>query len=90
MKDGAQGLVNKLAESMTGQNGQGRPNNQTGDSKDPLGRDGDPSTASDGNIPSEIDRQTARSIIEELRRRAGELGRPKIELEYLDRLLDRF
>tara|TARA_R110000824_G_scaffold118960_2_gene271507 strand:+ start:124350 stop:126938 length:2589 start_codon:yes stop_codon:yes gene_type:complete len=90
MKDGAQGLVNKLAESMTGQNGQGRPNNQKGDSKDPLGRDGDPSTASDGNIPSEIDRQTARSIIEELRRRAGELGRPKIELEYLDRLLDRF
>ena len=29
-------------------------------------------------------------IVEELRRRAGELGRPKIELDYLDRLLKRF
>jgi hypothetical protein len=45
---------------------------------------------SDVAVPDKIDMQRAREIIEELRRRAGELGRPKLELDYLDRLLERF
>jgi hypothetical protein len=32
----------------------------------------------------------AREILDEIRRRSGELGRPEIELDYLRRLLDRF
>jgi hypothetical protein len=41
-------------------------------------------------IPDEIDMQRAREILEELRRRLGETGRPPVELEYLERLLKRF
>ena len=32
----------------------------------------------------------ARALLDEIRRRAGELGRPQIELDYLQRLLDLF
>jgi hypothetical protein len=31
-----------------------------------------------------------RDILDELRRRAGEPGRPTLELDYIDRLLRRF
>ena len=41
-------------------------------------------------IPKESEVQRAREIIEELRRRAGERERPKIEREYIDRLLRQF
>jgi len=35
-----------------------------------------------------IDR--ARRLMEELRRRVGESDRPQLELDYLDRLMERF
>ena len=41
-------------------------------------------------IPEEREMQRARDILNELRRRAGERGRPLPELEYLERLLRRF
>jgi hypothetical protein len=61
---------------------------------DPFGRppqktDG-PDMGSAVKIPDEIDMQRAREILEELRRRLGETGRPPVELEYLERLLKRF
>ena len=34
--------------------------------------------------------QTAREILEELRRRLGEQVRPTLELDYIERLLRRF
>jgi hypothetical protein len=34
--------------------------------------------------------QRSRQILDELRRRAGERYRPQIELDYIDRLLQRF
>jgi hypothetical protein len=34
--------------------------------------------------------QKAREILDELRHRAGERDRPQIELDYIDRLLQRF
>lgn len=88
MREGAQGLVDKLAQSMMGRRGQGQA--KRGPGADPLGRGSNPTTQTDGNVPSQIDRQTARDIIEELRRRANQLGRPKIELDYLERLLDQY
>ncbi|MBV6632023.1 MAG: TIGR02302 family protein [Alphaproteobacteria bacterium] len=60
---------------------------------DPLGREPEQDgfgTGSDVEIPSESDVQRARSILEELRRRAGEFERPEEELDYIERLLDRF
>lgn len=88
MREGAQGLVDKLAQSMMGRRGQGQA--QRGPGADPLGRSSNQTTQSGDNVPSQIDRQTARDIIEELRRRASELGRPKVELDYLERLLDQY
>jgi hypothetical protein len=41
-------------------------------------------------IPEEADLQRARQILDELRRRAGEFGRPEIERDYIDRLLRQF
>ena len=60
---------------------------------DPLGRN-QPGQGlidtGDVEIPEEADLQRAREILDELRRRAGELQRPRPEREYIDRLLRRF
>ena len=60
---------------------------------DPFGRP----TSSNGmfdqcdvKIPDANILQKSRQILDELRRRAGELSRPRIELDYIDRLLKRF
>ncbi|MGJ3232450.1 MAG: DUF4175 domain-containing protein [Oceanicaulis sp.] len=61
---------------------------------DPLGRQGGGAGAggpgTETGVPSEAERQRARDILEELRRRAAERGRPQEELDYIDRLLERF
>ena len=59
---------------------------------DPLGRNNEygQGTGSDVEVPSESEVQRARGILEELRRRSGEFDRPEEELDYIDRLLDRF
>jgi hypothetical protein len=57
---------------------------------DPLGRDAryrDGEWDQTVQIPGEIDVQRARRILEELRRRLGETGRPQAELDYIERLL---
>ena len=41
-------------------------------------------------VPEERDLQRARDILEELRRRLSDMGRPQIELDYIERLLKRF
>ena len=56
----------------------------------PLGRGGQQGAGSETGVPSEAERQRAREILEELRRRAAERGRPQEELDYIDRLLERF
>lgn len=77
---------------LAGQN-QGRPGNQAGQNRDPFGRPiegfGSANT-SDVQIPDQPDLQRARQILDELRRRAGERGRPTDELDYIERLLRRF
>ena len=41
-------------------------------------------------VPNQTERQRAREILDELRRRAQDTTRPESEREYLKRLLDRF
>jgi hypothetical protein len=41
-------------------------------------------------IPEEFSVERAREILRELRRRLGDPSRPSIELEYLERLIERF
>ena len=83
-----------LADAMQGPgDGPGNPDGQEADAAertDPLGRPtrqreyGDDYTV---RVPDEIDVQRARRVLEELRRRLSEPSRPRLELEYLDRLL---
>jgi uncharacterized protein (TIGR02302 family) len=62
--------------------------------RDPLGRplpeEQRGFDASDVKIPSESDVRRAKRIVDELRRRAGERSRAPLELDYIERLLDRF
>ncbi|MFK8035364.1 MAG: TIGR02302 family protein [Hyphomicrobiales bacterium] len=75
-------------ESGQGQQ-QGRPGGmQTG--IDPLGRPQRNRGTDDGDsvkVPGEIDIQRAREILDAIRRRLGDIERPEIELDYLERLL---
>ena len=94
MRQGAQAMADKLLESMADRPGQGRNGQGKGNARtDPLGRPMRQSGIDSGDnvtVPDVMDLQRAREILQELRRRAAELGRPKIELDYLERLLKRF
>ena len=94
LRKGAQGLAQSIQQQLgqgpgPGQNGRlGLPRAQR--DTDPLGRPlrgrdyGDDVTV---KVPGEIDVQRARRIIEELRRRFGDVLRPQDELDYIERLL---
>jgi uncharacterized protein (TIGR02302 family) len=73
-----------LAKEAQGQNGP----EQKSDA-DPLGRSRI-GTGESTKIPGVADLARAREILQELRRRAGERGRPQQELDYYDRLLKEF
>ena len=57
---------------------------------DPLGRSMGSLESATGLDVERFTPPRAREILRELRRRAGEMGRPPEELEYLERLLERF
>jgi hypothetical protein len=76
------------ALEQAGEEGQG---GQAG--MDPLGRATTGPGGVDGNgvkVPSQSDLGKARAILDDLRKRAGEVDRPPAERDYLRRLLDRF
>lgn len=96
LREGMRELAEGQAEQQgqqPGQQGQefGRANGNTGN--DPLGRD----TGAAGRTGTEQDLlqgedvyRRARELLDEIRRRSSDQGRPEIELDYLKRLLDRF
>ena len=88
MRQSSQELVREMMENSPQQYGQGES-----ESRDPLGRPQAFRGPNDGRsvkVPTQIDRQRAREILEELRKRIGELQRPDLELQYIERLLRRF
>jgi hypothetical protein len=62
------------------------------DERDILGRlnNGESGYGDTVKIPDEMERQKARDILNEIRRRAGDRTLTQEELDYLNRLLDRF
>ena len=95
MRRGAQNLAQSMQQQgHDGPGGPGRPGRlgrqRAQQETDPLGRPlrgrdyGDDVTV---KVPGEIDVQRARRILEELRRRFGEIFRPQLELDYIERLL---
>lgn len=93
LREGAQGMAQQLAEAQQGgAPGEGEDYGapDQGPGRDPLGRtrrEGSYADTSRVGVPEEFDTQRARQILQELRRRLGDLGLPRLERDYLERLL---
>ncbi|SDU40661.1 TIGR02302 family protein [Stappia sp. ES.058] len=91
LRQGAQGLAEQMLGQGQGPGMAGRQGNPQ--DEDPLGRprrtEG-PDFGDRVRVPDEIDVQRARRILEELRKRFSDPGRPMLELDYLERLLRRY
>ncbi|EEX08632.1 conserved hypothetical protein [Ruegeria lacuscaerulensis ITI-1157] len=94
LREGMRSLGEAMAQNQQNQPGQGtQDGDMQANNRDPLGRN--PGAA--GSISTEENLlqgedvyRRARELLDEIRRRTGETDRPKIELEYLKRLLERF
>ena len=93
LREGMRNLGEALAQQQQqGQQGQ-QMGNATPNQQDPLGRNRGESgrIGTDQNLLQGEDvYRRARDLLDEIRRRSGEQGRPDVELDYLRRLLDRF
>lgn len=93
---GAESIMRELMEQAgeTGPNGEPRPSDRAMRQADPFGRDLNTvngiGSHEDVGIPDAADMQRARDILQELHRRAAQPDRPKIERDYIERLLKRF
>jgi uncharacterized protein (TIGR02302 family) len=106
LRDGAGELAQQAAQAAQNGQGQGQqllnigPSGQpqlfsnSGDTsdRDPLGRPrrNNSSEINTSKVPTTTDVQRSRQVLEEIRRRLGENFRPSRELDYLERLLERF
>lgn len=94
LRDGMRNLGEAMAENNEGQAGQGQAQSESlgqfGE-QDPLGRSQRGLSGDQGEFSARDDiYRRAGELLDEIRRRSGETGRPEIELDYLKRLLDRF
>lgn len=95
LRQGAQAMAEQLNQGLGAQGSLGRHGEGGNDpNRDPLGR---PTRSTGGNdlglstkVPSDIEIQRARQILRELQNRIGDRNRPRIELDYIERLLERF
>nr|WP_295829302.1 TIGR02302 family protein [uncultured Azospirillum sp.] len=99
LQQGMQGMAEQMAQQMMGQQGPAMMGQQQGQmprqgrGRDPLGRRPSGYGMQDSNdvkIPEQSELQRAREILDELRRRSGQYGRPQEERNYIDRLLKQF
>ncbi len=86
MREGAEGL----AQEEMRQAGEGQSGEERGAGTDPLGRPSADAYGRGVEVPEETDAARTRAIIERLRERLGEPGRDDEEIDYLERLLERF
>lgn len=95
LQQGLQAFAEQMMQRMMGQSGQmpGQQRMQADRNRDPLGRPLPGSGVMDNGdveIPQQSDLQRAREILDELRRRSGDPDRPRIERDYIERLLRQF
>ena len=88
-------LLQQLADAMRDVMLTFGPSNGSGgsgqcDNPDPFGRCTDGTNTQDVGIPDEKERRRVQEIQEELRSRSNDYQRPKVERDYIDRLLDQF
>lgn len=85
LRDGAEALAK--AERAKAQNAQGRGGRPM---RDPLGRPVGEAAGQGVEVPEKSDAQRARELLDELRRRLSDGERTEDEINYLERLLERF
>jgi uncharacterized protein (TIGR02302 family) len=92
LRQGAEAMAREMMQQGNGQQGNyGRHGEARGDDRDPLGRPlpsrGDDFGPERDMLPDEAAIERAREILEYLRNRANDANRPRLELDYFDRLL---
>jgi uncharacterized protein (TIGR02302 family) len=93
LREGAQSMAREMMQQQgTGNQGNyGRHGEARGDDRDPLGRpmprSGEDYGPDRNMLPGEAAIEQARRILDYLRNRSNEPNRPKVELDYFDRLL---
>lgn len=90
MREGLEGMMQQMFGQQGQQQSAGRGPNR--DQRDPLGRPQrtqGPDLGNNVQIPDEIDVERVRRILNAIRERLGERFRPRFELDYLERLLQR-
>jgi hypothetical protein len=96
MRDGMRNFGEAMAEEQREQRGADGENQEFGSAdpngRDPLGREQGETAriGSDSNMVQNDPNQRAQELLDELRRRSGELTRPSEELDYFKRLLQLF
>ncbi len=95
LQQGLQSMAEQFMEQMgqAAERNSGQLGVRPGTGQDPLGRRPGSSgiEALEGvEIPDRMELRRAREILDELRRRRGDRGRPTLELDYIDRLLRQF
>lgn len=86
LREGAGALARQRGDPQNGEPAAGG----RGPSTDPLGRPTGEAYGRGVDVPSQWDAQAAREVLEELRRRLSDGKRSDEEIEYLERLLERF
>ena len=94
LRRAGRGLLQQMMDRFARQSGNRRDlrGSRNQPKRDPLGREtmGDDFDTDGVKIPDESAIQRAREILDELRRRSGQLNRQRLELDYINRLLQRF
>jgi len=95
LREGMRALGEAMAQQEQNQQpGQGTvESDRRADNRDPLGREqgANGATGTDSELALDGDPYgRARELLDEIRRRSGEVARPEVERDYLKRLLDRF
>jgi uncharacterized protein (TIGR02302 family) len=92
LRAGAQEMARQIQQQgQSGQDNTGRDGQARGETHDPLGRpmpnSGDNFGPKENMLPSELAIRRAREILEQLRSRANTPDLPRIDRDYIDRLL---
>jgi hypothetical protein len=92
LRQGAQEMARQIQQQgQSGQDNTGRDGQARGETHDPLGRpmpnSGDTFGPKENMLPSELAIRRAREILELLRSRANTPDLPRIDKDYIDRLL---
>lgn len=98
LREGIRNLGEALAQEQRQQQGQGQvaqdgQGDPQANQRDPLGREAGAQGSIDNGenmLQGEDVYRRAQELMDEIQRRSGERERPEVELDYLERLLDRF